>query len=275
MWTGSICPTYVGIGTSNPIHNLEINGDFFVGNSLASAMFSASDGFKIKSNSSGNGPFNILNEDGLTNIFRVNKFGGTTINFTGNLGVPFKVINDNNSFKIDNNGSLNLNTGMEFTNIPVLSISNQTEWYTENIFKLNANGSMELRLIEPNGTNYFPFKVTRGTFISGDEEFDLMAIDNNGRIFSRAVTVKNTSFWPDFVFDKSYQLMPLKSLGEYIAANGHLPEIPAESYVEENGVDLYELNRLLLMKVEELTLYLLQQSQQIELLEKQMELLKK
>lgn len=70
--------------------------------------------------------------------------------------------------------------------------------------------------------------------------------------------------WADKVFEDEYDLKDLKEVQKFIEENGHLPEIPSEKEVKENGVELVEMNVLLLQKVEELTLYILKQQQEIQ-----------
>jgi hypothetical protein len=72
--------------------------------------------------------------------------------------------------------------------------------------------------------------------------------------------------WADKVFEKHYQLSSLNDVENYIQKNKHLPLIPTECEAIENGVDLGEMNKLLLQKVEELTLYTIQLHKDIELL---------
>ncbi|MGL4630889.1 MAG: hypothetical protein ACRCVT_06750, partial [Leadbetterella sp.] len=79
-----------------------------------------------------------------------------------------------------------------------------------------------------------------------------------GNIIAEKIKVKNKSSWPDFVFEKSYKLQPLEEVEQYIQANKHLPEIPSAAEVAKEGQDVGEMNRLLLKKVEELTLYLIE-----------------
>jgi hypothetical protein len=73
---------------------------------------------------------------------------------------------------------------------------------------------------------------------------------------------------PDYVFEKDYALMPLSNLRNYIDQNKHLPEVPSAADMEKEGVMLKEMNLILLKKVEELTLYILEQEKRIEALEK-------
>jgi hypothetical protein len=101
-----------------------------------------------------------------------------------------------------------------------------------------------------------------------------------GNAIAESMTVKLQANWPDVVFKKNYALMPLSEVKTYIDKNQHLPEIPAAAEVEKDGVNLGEMNRLLVKKVEELTLYLIEkdkeeksQQQQINELKKQMEIL--
>lgn len=79
----------------------------------------------------------------------------------------------------------------------------------------------------------------------------------NGNIRAKEVKVEMAN-WPDYVFQKDYALLPLDNLNAYIKESGHLPGIPTAKEVESDGVALAEMNRKLLEKVEELTLYLIE-----------------
>lgn len=69
--------------------------------------------------------------------------------------------------------------------------------------------------------------------------------------------------WYDHVFLPTYKLMSLDSLENYIVQNNHLPEIPTEADVQEHGIMAGEMNGLLLKKIEELTLYMIEQNKNI------------
>ncbi|WPQ66277.1 hypothetical protein SIO70_15560 [Chitinophaga sancti] len=88
-----------------------------------------------------------------------------------------------------------------------------------------------------------------------------------GAIGARKLQVTQGA-WADFVFAPNYQLPNLYEVDRYIKENRHLPEIPTEKEVKENGVDVGEMNMLLLQKVEELTLYLIEQQKTIDELKK-------
>ncbi|MBI3234191.1 MAG: hypothetical protein HYZ42_09150 [Bacteroidetes bacterium] len=87
----------------------------------------------------------------------------------------------------------------------------------------------------------------------------------------RCTKLRVTTQWWDKVFEVNYKLMPLFELEQYIKANKHLPDMPTDAQVQQNGVDVGDATSLLLKKVEELTLYLIEQQKQIELLKKQLE----
>ena len=84
----------------------------------------------------------------------------------------------------------------------------------------------------------------------------------NGTI--RAKEIKVDSDWADFVFKKDYKLPTLGEVKKHITEKGTLPGIPSESDVKANGVSLGEVNALLLQKIEELTLYVIKQQEEIE-----------
>lgn len=90
----------------------------------------------------------------------------------------------------------------------------------------------------------------------------------NGGIITEKVTIKTPgSWWPDYVFSPDYELMPADDLRDYITANRHLPDVPSEKEVTADGVELGGMQSILLKKIEELTLYMLQQQEKIDRLE--------
>jgi hypothetical protein len=88
------------------------------------------------------------------------------------------------------------------------------------------------------------------------------ALDVNGTI--RAKEVKVETGWADFVFDKAYNLQNLSEVELLINEHKHLPDIPDAKDVKKNGVNLGEMNVLLLKKIKELTLYAIKQNKKVE-----------
>jgi hypothetical protein len=85
----------------------------------------------------------------------------------------------------------------------------------------------------------------------------------NGKIWSQEVNVAMTNPGPDYVFEKDYDLLSLTELETYINQNKHLPEVPSAKEMEKDGLNLKEMNLILLKKVEELTLHLIEQQKHI------------
>ena len=97
-----------------------------------------------------------------------------------------------------------------------------------------------------------------------------------GKTITEEVKVQLQSNWPDYVFTKEYQLPTLKEVAQHINNKGHLQNIPSAKEVKDNGgIELGEMNRKLLEKIEELTLYTIQQQREIDELKKENSLLKK
>ncbi len=122
--------------------------------------------------------------------------------------------------------------------------------------QVTSNGNLALTyplLLNANGGN-----VGIGT-TSPDQKLTV-----NGTIHSSEVIVDTNIPTPDYVFDKTYDLPTLTSVKNYIDKNHHLSEIPSAAEVAKNGQRVGEMNMLLLKKVEELTLYMIERDKQDE-----------
>jgi hypothetical protein len=83
------------------------------------------------------------------------------------------------------------------------------------------------------------------------------------------------SNWADYVFETDYDLPSLTSVEQFITTNKHLPNVPSAAEVKENGIDVAEMDEILLRKVEELTLYTIEQEKLIEATNKELAAMKK
>ena len=106
-------------------------------------------------------------------------------------------------------------------------------------------------------------------------ESDTYALAVNGGILTNEIFIKKVEEWYDNVFAKDYKLLSLNDLKRYINEHGHLPEVPSETEVKAEGYNMAEMQSILLKKIEELTLYTLQQQELIERLEQRIEELEK
>ena len=87
----------------------------------------------------------------------------------------------------------------------------------------------------------------------------MLAVGGPVAVWGKVTVLNYGAPWPDYVFRRGYRLRPLAEVGRYVQANHHLPDVPSVAQVQSQGVELAEMNATLLRKVEELTLYLLQQ----------------
>ncbi|MEH3112268.1 hypothetical protein [Pedobacter terrae] len=129
---------------------------------------------------------------------------------------------------------------------------------------VNSSGKSDEGTIysRSSGLNYLNGNLGLGT--TDTKGFKLAV---NGKIRAQELKVEATN-WPDYVFDKGYKVGTLEALEGYIKANKHLPDIPSAKDVKENGIELGEMNKLLLKKIEELTLHMISQQKEINELKK-------
>lgn len=96
----------------------------------------------------------------------------------------------------------------------------------------------------------------------------------NGKIGAREFKVTQASNWPDFVFEENYPLNSLMQTELYIKQHKHLPGIPSANEIENDGLELSQILKLQMQKIEELTLYLIEQNKKLEEQQKEIEALK-
>ena len=114
-------------------------------------------------------------------------------------------------------------------------------------------------------------KVGIGTEDMPNDDYSLFV---GKGILTERVKVSFVENWPDYVFRTSYALRPIHEVDLFVRANGHLPGVPSAQEVQENGLDLVRANEILLEKVEELTLYLIEVNKKVSALEDELEHLK-
>ncbi|MFL0134209.1 hypothetical protein V2733_11725, partial [Tenacibaculum maritimum] len=125
-------------------------------------------------------------------------------------------------------------------------------------------GNLSLRA-NANGKQY-------GTIFFKDGWNREMARLERGKLTLDQISLNVTTF-PDYVFAKEYHLMPLNEVASYIKENKHLPNMPTEKEVVKEGMNVGQINTLLVEKVEELTLYTIEQEEKIQAQEKTMKAL--
>lgn len=119
------------------------------------------------------------------------------------------------------------------------------------------------------GTNNYSLKSSgelfaRSISIKNSSNVQNFKVSNNGFVYARQIEVQGSGNFPDYVFEDDYKLRSLEELEAYINENKHLPEIPSAQEVNEKGINLGQMNELLLKKIEELTLYVIEQDKKIK-----------
>lgn len=97
----------------------------------------------------------------------------------------------------------------------------------------------------------------------------------NGKIICEGMRVKLKSQWADYVFDEDYTLMPLEEVETHIEDKKHLPGVPSAKEVAEKGLDIETMQVKMMEKIEELTLYIIEQDKQIKVQQAQINTLMK
>lgn len=149
----------------------------------------------------------------------------------------------------------------------ILEVQNVTQGYTA--FSLKSNGEMDIH----NGLNPLFHLGTDGMLSIRNNAIETFRIEANGMVRARKVKVDSET-WPDYVFEPEYQLLPLDQLEAFLLQHKHLPSIPSQKQITEEGIDLAEMNVKMMEKIEELTLYLIQQNKELQKQGKELEELK-
>ena len=143
--------------------------------------------------------------------------------------------------------------------------SNMLSWSHDDLFyikKFNYGPGNHPNMLTFNQAGQAAFGPT-ATFAEGFQ------VSVEGKILAEEVRVRLKHVWPDYVFEPSYNLMPLIDLKNFITTHKHLPGIPSAQEVEEKGIDLGEMNALLLKQLEELTLRYIVLEERLKAIENQ------
>ena len=135
-------------------------------------------------------------------------------------------------------------------------------------------GNVRFQVTDNTGTLAERMRITSDGYVGIGTATPQAELAVNGDIVCREVEVTLTG-WPDFVFDGNYDLPSLLDVEDFIKSNNHLPGVPSAVEVEENGLKLGQMDAVLLQKIEELTLYLIDLKKENEALKTRIEKLEK
>lgn len=225
-------------------------------------------------------------------IFGNEGVDGVNVNNAVGIGNDVTLIQDHSVIVGDNRNQL-LTVGIG-TNKPnaILHVNNTgTSW--PRVFQVDQSGSTGL-VVTSNlgvaiGDNLTP--PAQGLEVVGNTELlsDLSVADDvsigdqlyinttimptdyrvaiDGKVACTEIRVQEVIDWPDYVFDKSYKLRSIQEMKAFIETNHHLPGVPSAAEVKENGIELGMTNKILLEKIEELSLYIIQLELRLQSLE--------
>jgi hypothetical protein len=249
--------------------------------------------------STGSGVANYLIDAGTNTL--VSGLGTHTSKFvvtsTGNVGIgtatptsPFAVMANGTGVSINPHG------GTYFGSLAFNRDATLGNIYdpTGSAFQINNGGTdnnLHFQVYSGSGSqvtnNALVINGSNGSVGIGTANTFTYMLAVNGSAIATSMTVKLYGNWPDFVFKPNYHLLPLNEVKTYIDQNSHLPDMPSAEEVSKEGINLGEMNKRLVKKVEELTLYIIEsdklgkdrdaqlksQQEQINLLKEQLNLL--
>lgn len=176
------------------------------------------------------------------------------------------------------NGSLRVNRSVILTELAgdtarrMVCVNSEGCLETMNVSSVrdNMGNHVAERNIHLNGFKLVNSKDNGGIFLDGNNRVGigtstpLYELSVNGTILAKELIVsKLDEDWPDYVFDPEYKLTSLEELGSYVKDERHLPGVPSAKEMEDGGIKVGEMNAILLKKIEELTLYVIELQQQI------------
>ena len=272
---------FVGIGVSSPWARLHVNQNILAEGDITTLdkfvlkpdHNSDSDYWEISRTSTGlnfayknrvlqdvlfigsNGAIGVGNTEPSATLDITGSFKAQSANITGVITGNTLAINSNANIT----GTI---TGNALT---INSNANITGTITGNALTINSNanisGTITGNALSANSATINENANVTGTLFANT--LNANSANINGEIKAKAVEV-TLSGWKDYVFYEDYNLMSLAEVEQFIAENYHLPDVPSAAEVEANGVNLGEMSAILIQKVEELTLYIIQLQKQID-----------
>lgn len=261
----------VGIGTSSPLVSLHVSS-------------TSAEPVRINGSGSIGGMYVTLYESGVYRGYIGSyagaaadvDFGTGASNTTGSVhltiaAVPKLSLTPNGNIGIGTTSPVSrLSVIQTGTSSPTAEMSNSTKGPNISYAHFGTSGDWYIRSAANAGKVILQDQSASGTVAIGTTYVPSgYKLSVSGKVICSELKVQLPASWPDYVFSDDYSLKDLASLGEFIRINKHLPGIPSAADVENNGgFEIGKMQQVLLEKVEEMTLYILEQQKKIEQLEK-------
>lgn len=259
----------VGIGFSSPSYKLDVNGDTrTVGNLIAE------DGYIQIKNTADTKLWNLQYSSASDRLlFLESGVERVILQNGGNVGIgetfPAEKLHVNGNTMIDGDATLNtVNPTIQLQNSDVNKGFVQLSGDNIRIGTNSGNTDGKF-VIRTNGGDRLFVDGSGNVNIGSQTDAPGYKLRVDGKMICEEVKVKLSSAWPDYVFEDKHQLMPVNELSKFIQVNKHLPNIPSAREVATNGIQVGDMQKRMMEKIEELTLYIISLQQQIDSLKKQ------
>lgn len=288
--------TYTGF-----FRNLPISGSSFTG--ISAAVYGINESTKNEGNYGGY--FNAIGNSPFTLGANIGIYASASSG-NGNIGLIAKASDteynlaahfQDGKVKFDNN--IGIRTGPVSNTVLKLDKPSYKTYGASFLFENGGKGNVTIGNGNVFGSGFAGLTVSAGQSQQTENDLAIIAFGRSlflnelaigvqgftpgyklsvdGKIIAEELRIQNSVDWipwPDYVFAKGYKLRNLNQLEDFINKNSHLPEVPSAEEVKENGIEVGDMQRTLLKKIEELTLYIIDQQKQIDELKKSFENIK-
>ncbi|AZB01115.1 cell wall anchor protein [Chryseobacterium joostei] len=213
--------------------------------------------------------------------FKTNNTERMKISSTGSVAIGGPVVDPNIAFKTYGRAQFHSNANADAFQIsnllPNLNAGVDLAWFVYDKYQPNDVGLLTLSaplfsgdwakpLFSVRANGKVLIGTSMNTALSGCSDCNEYRLFVKDGIKAEKIKVENPSSngWADYVFKKDYKLRSLEEVEKHISEKGHLPNIPSAKEVEKDGINLGEMDAKLLEKIEELTLYSIEQNKQLK-----------
>ena len=208
--------------------------------------------------------YTTLNKTVSCSKVGINKMPQYDLDINGTTRTP--LLNCGNQINYNDTYNSFFNLFSSYNQLSKMKIGEKTNGTLNVFFEIKRNGTV---VIKPRNSN-------NPLIIKNQNGQKIFQVQENGLVRAREIKVDlDYANWPDYVFNENYQLLDLEQVAKYILKHKHLPGVPSAKVISTEGLSVGKMQTLLMQKIEELTLYTIEQNTQIKHLEKNVTTLEK